>query len=380
MPKSLIRYISFNALVPFLLIFIFLIGFLMTFQLIKITNLLASQNVSYDKVLELFLQIAVTFVPLASPIAILFSSIFCINKLSQESEYIAMRSFGLSNLQIYFPVLIVSIVISFWVYTMGQNVIPIADMQFKRTVHEIKSKSFLAELKSGRFFYEIPNLILFAKEIEKETFTMKDVFVRLTKAQKGVIQEKIISAHEGRITFLQDDENISDEISVEFKNGNIINYKPNDLEDVEKIIFDVYNFNILEDKDSYNVFNKASGMPEKELKKFLNLSPKELAKRHADQGDLLKAKIELYSRINNPIICLVFSLIGFCLGISHQRSQSRSIAKISIIVLISYFSLYFGGIGMAKKEQISVFLAIFSPTILFAIFAIIMFKRSKWLA
>ena len=64
----------------------------------------------------------------------------------------------------------------------------------------------------------------------------------------------------------------------------------------------------------------------------------------------------------------------------HQRSRSKGVAKLAIYVLIGYYTLYFGGVGMAKKDQLDAMIAVFTPTIIVGSIALYMFKKSKWLA
>lgn len=313
---------------------------------------------------------------MALPLALLFASIFCINKLCQSSEYIAMRSFGLSNLKIYTPLFLFSVLLSIWIFLMNQNYIPQSKGEFRTTIHQLQSKSFISELKSGRFFTQLPNVILFADKIEKETLKMTNVFIKFSKDQK----EKIISAKEGFLSFNDPDNPFTTDLSVELYNGSIISRGNKLSEQIEKVLFGTYKFSVFNKENFYNISNKASAMTGSQIRKFLRLNSSELQERNSSQIEQNKAKIEYYNRFNTPILCLIFPFIGFCLGISSQRAKSRSVALNTIGILIIYYAIYFAFIGFAKKSQVPASFAVFIPTLLLLSISAITAKRLKWLS
>ncbi len=348
----------------------------MTFQLIKITNLLSSQNVDTGRVIELFMQIAATLIPLALPLGLLFASIYGINKLCQNSEYIAMRSFGLSNFKIYFPVLVLSMVLALWVFLMNQNYIPESKRNFRLTVHQLKSKSFISELKSGRFFTQIPNVILFAKEIEQETLKMSEVFIKFIKNGN----EKVISSKQGFLKFRDTDNPFTTDLMLELYNGSIVTKNQDSKEQLEKILFGTYKFNVFNKDNFYDVNNKASAMTGSQLRMFMNLSEDELKERSSSLKEQNKARIEYFNRFNTALLCLIFPFIGFCLGISSQRGRSRNIAANTLGILIIYYAFYFAMIGFAKKSQVPASVAVFIPSLLLVGIGAFFAKRLRWLA
>ncbi len=348
----------------------------MTFQLIKITNLLSSQGMEILKTLELVLQIAVTLIPLSLPLALLFASIYSINKLCQNSEYIAMRSFGLSNFKIFIPILAFSGTLALWAFLMNQNFIPVSKKNFRTTVHQLKSKSFISELRSGRFFTQLPNVILFAKEIEKESLKMTDVFIKFIKNGS----EKIISAKQGLLEFNDQDNPFATDLVLELYNGNIVNKGPQVSQQLEKILFGTYKFSVFNRDNFYNVNNKASAMTGSQLKNFIALDEEKLKARNSSIKEQNKARIEYYNRFNTALLCLIFPFIGFCLGISSQRGKSRNIATNTLGVLILYYAIYFAFIGFAKKSQIPASVAVFVPTLILSGLGVLLAKRLRWLA
>ena len=86
------RYLAASFIPPFLISLVFFVSFLLTFQLFRITKILINKAVEVQAVFELVGHIALSFLPLAIPISAYFATIFTLNRLSEDSEVIALRS------------------------------------------------------------------------------------------------------------------------------------------------------------------------------------------------------------------------------------------------------------------------------------------------
>jgi lipopolysaccharide export LptBFGC system permease protein LptF len=71
------RYLAAQFILPLVVSTFFFISFLLTFELFKMTELLVTRDVSPWFMSKLIGNIALTFVPLSLPIAVFFSTIFC---------------------------------------------------------------------------------------------------------------------------------------------------------------------------------------------------------------------------------------------------------------------------------------------------------------
>ena len=90
-------YLGSSFVVPFFMSAAFFSLFLLTFQLFKITQLVINKGVEISVILEMVLHILITLIPLAIPISTLFATIYTMNKISTDSEFVAIRSFGISK-------------------------------------------------------------------------------------------------------------------------------------------------------------------------------------------------------------------------------------------------------------------------------------------
>ena len=183
MKLMLQRYLAAQFILPLLVSTVFFICFLLTFELFKMTDLLVSRDVSLWFTLGLIGNITLTFIPLSIPIAVFFSTIFCLNRMSADSEYIAMRAGGLTKERIILPFMIVAAVLTLSIYHLNQSLIPVSNKDIKKKIIYLTSSGLLAGIKEGQFFTMIPNVTLFASKATKYGRNLEDVFLRLTSNQ-----------------------------------------------------------------------------------------------------------------------------------------------------------------------------------------------------
>ena len=113
-----------------------------------------------------------------------------------------------------------------------------------------------------------------------------------------------------------------------------------------------------------------------ELYEIIKNTPK---KDQNDKG-FIKTKLEFWSRINTPLQTLIFIFLGFTLGIKKGRGKARNTGPIGLIVIVSYYAVFFTGVGIVKKGVIAAQLAVFLPTILMFFIAFRLFKRLDWVS
>jgi lipopolysaccharide export system permease protein len=373
--KTLIqRYLAASFIMPFILSTVFFVSFLLTFQLFRLTDLIVSKGLTLGYTVKLFGHIAMTFLPMAIPLSVLFATIYTMNKLCGDSEYVSLRSFGFKKHQIFTPFLCVSLVISIVTYVLNQNNIPHAKTQFKQIISNMKSASFLSELKSGQFFTSIPNITLFAEEVTDGGRKLSNVYIH-TKARKTG-KEKSIFAKSGEMLQFLDRDSKKESLRLVLKQGNIFNIKSKI--NSEKIIFDTYNFPIGAKSLLGTISTKASMMSGSRLLKYIETPKNQWKKKRMTNSDIIRAKLEYWTRFNTPLQCLAFTLIGFVLGIKDNRSHGGNKSGLNLIVLVGYYVVFFGLISMARKGTIPAQVAVFLPTLLLTFLGAKFYKSLDW--
>lgn len=368
------RYLAAQFILPLITSALFFISFLLTFELFRITELLVTRDVSFLFLLKLIGNIALTFIPLSLPIAVLFSTIYTLNRLSGDSEYIAMRAGGLTKSKILVPFLIVSGVLALSVYQLNQNLIPQSNKNFRQKVKYLTSSGLLAGIKEGQFFTLIPQVTLFASQSTKYGRQLSDVFLSVKEKNKS---KKIIFAKKGELKFERSNETLSEKLTLTLFDGNIIGQ--NNKGEIEKILFQKYVFPISQKQFEDQFSIKETMLTSSELEHVLKMSEKEAEKLYNfNKKDLFNARYEYWNRKNGALICFIFCFLGFTLGVTGHRGRVKNSGLMGLLCLILYYSLYFSLVSIAKKEIIPIPLAVFLPIFVISLIGLRVYKRLDW--
>ncbi len=363
--KIIYRYLAYNFILPFFTSGIFFIVFLLVFQVFRILRYLMAKDVEIKLIMQLLANIAVSFAPSAIPLAALFAIIYTLSHLSEDSEMIAMRSFGYSKYRLFAPFFIIGLLISLSVYSLTHTIIPNAQKSFKLGVMRLTSKSLLGNIKKNEFFVDIPRTIFYAEDKrDKEYF---NIFI--SRYDDKI--EKEIVAKRGIFIKQKFDEWGSGVLRMKLFDGSIIEFsKSRDV--LRKILFKDYEFPIMGGEPQNFSTNKLSTLTTEELMR-------NLSKVHNNK-DRTKIKLEYWSRINTALLPLLFIFLGFSLGIKQGRGRGRSPVALAFLILIAYYVVYFLGVSLAKKAVISAELTVIIPSLILLIIAGHQFKRLNWLA
>lgn len=338
------------------------------------TDLLATRDISLWFILGLVGNIALTFIPLSLPIAVFFSTIYCLNRLSSDSEYIAMRAGGLTKSRILFPFLIIAALLSVSVYGLNQNLIPASNKSFKKKIGFLTSSGLLAGIKEGQFFNLIPEVTLFAAHATKYGRNLEHVFLYMKDA--NLAKDKIIFGNRGELLFNRNSETLTEQLTLTLYDGNIVSLK--DV-DIEKIIFSKYVYPITQGQFQDRLSMKETMLTSSELKAVLQMTPKEAEKLYNfDERDLFNSRYEYWNRMNGALICFLFCFLGFTLGVTGNRGKGRNSGIMGLMCLIVYYVLYFSLVSLAKKNILPTPIAVFLPVTVIGFLGFHFYRKLDW--
>jgi lipopolysaccharide export system permease protein len=389
MIKVTTRYLASNFIPPFVLGFIFFVAFLITFYMFRIIELIVNKGVEVSVVVGMVTNLSVSFFPLAVPLAVFFATIYTLNKLSDDSEIIAMRSFGLTKFQIYLPFLMASILIGVTVFSLSSIYIPKANANFKNTILKLTSTGMLTSIKSGQFFTDIPNATMFAESVSGDGDNFKQVFLHVkNKSEDG---QRIIFANNGSLIKLYADQWHAPSLRMHLTDGNIVKINTSG-EQIEKIIFKEYDFPIFSadfagamlDKDSMKTNEALMAIIATRENSYLDAqrtppsNAEEANARKEVKKSIVKTQIEYYSRIITLPQIILFVFLGFTLGIKKGRGGGSGNTIKAIGFLLGYYGVYFLLISVAQRGIISAAVASFAPNVLILIVSLYYFKKLDW--
>lgn len=373
------RYLASNFIVPFAMSLTFFVAFLLTTQLFRFMRVVTKKGVSIMQFMEILGHISMSFIPMATPLSILFAMIYTLNKLSEDSEIVALRSMGINKHRIFFPYFIISILIACSVVVLNTNLVPTSKKIFRNEFRQLGSKGVLTDIKKEQFFTDIPGVILFAEDVQDDGKILDGVFLKIT-SNKDV--DKLIMAKKGILNKPKSDAAQSMNIQFDFYDGSIVTLDK-DGNEVEKILFEKYEYPIVSSFSVKSV-NKASMMSSTELRRHLrklkNKRNKTENKRARNNlsSDLRKGYIEYWGRFTVPIQCVVFALLGFVFGVKKGRGATKNTSAMALFITIFYYGLYFSGISLAKKSDVAIPFILFTPAIITAFIGIRFYKKLDW--
>jgi lipopolysaccharide export system permease protein len=385
MIKVTTRYLASHFIPPFVLGFVFFVAFLITFYMFRIIGLIVNKGVDVLTVLTMIMNLSVSFFPLAAPLAAFFATVYTLNKLSEDSEIIAMRSFGLTKIKIYMPFLVSSLMIAFTIHSLYSVFIPRANAAFKNTIVRLTSSGMLNSIKSGQFFTDIPNATLFAEDVTDDGNNFKEVFLHLLNKDKT--EQRIIFSKSGSLIKIYADQWHAPSLRLHLNDGNIIKLDSTGKQ-VEKILFQEYDFPVFNsdfatamiDKDSMktNAELRAS-IAQKKIKFEKAIAAKEPASAVQDlKLTYFRTQVELYSRYAAVPQIILFIFLAFSLGIKKGRGGGGHNSAKAILILISFYIVYFFLLSLAQKALLDPMVANFAPSLLFAVIGLYFYRKLDW--
>jgi lipopolysaccharide export system permease protein len=368
------RYLAANFILPLVVSLVFFVAFLLTFELFRLTALLMSRDISVLFLASLMGNLALTFIPLALPLSTFFSVIFCLNKLSTDSEYIAMRAAGLSKFRLFVPFLVVSMVLATSVFFLSQQVIPYTNRDFKRQVNFLTSSGLLGSIKSGQFFTAIPSLTMFPATVSTDGRLLGDVFLHV----KDNDEERVIQARRGELLYDRDSKTLVEKLTLNLYEGGITVSK-NNFADVEKILFQSYSLPISQNKFSERINPRETMLNRQELERVISMTPEEAKKKYNfNQKDLFNSIYEYWNRYNTPIVCLLLTLLGFTLGVKENRGKGRNSGLWGLGSLIIFYGIFFALVGAARKGSMPMPVAMLIPDLFLLGLGVYFYRKLDW--
>lgn len=196
--KKLDQYILKSFLIPFLATF-FIILFVLVMQALWLAfDDLAGKGISIGIILKFLWYTTLIVAPQALPIGVLLSSIMTLGSLSENYEFAAVKSAGVSLQRMVRPLVFFAIIMSGLNFVFLNYVYPYAILKQINLKINIRKKQPALALVPGSFNADIPNYqIKFDEKYGEEDNLLKKVLIYDLSAKKG--NNKIITAKHGEL-------------------------------------------------------------------------------------------------------------------------------------------------------------------------------------
>jgi lipopolysaccharide export system permease protein len=152
------------------------------------------KGVEISVILKLLFYTSANIIPLALPIAVLFSSIMTMGNLAESSELTSMKASGMSLFKVMKPMFIFVLIISVFAFYFSNYILPIANLKQRTLIYDLQSKKPAFALQEGVFYNDIEGYSIKVDKKNEETGKLEGVLIyqtlsfgksRIVKAKQG---------------------------------------------------------------------------------------------------------------------------------------------------------------------------------------------------
>jgi len=262
--KHLLKtYIAPFVLTFFVVLFIFLMQFLW-----KYIDDLVGKGLEISIILKLIFFTSFTFIPLAMPLAVLFSGLITFGNLSEKNELTAMKSAGISLYRILFPLFVIVVGVAGLNFFIANNVIPIASLKSRSLLEDIRDQKLALSIDEGVFYRGIDGYIIRIGDKEQDNQTIHDILIYDHTKSNGLTtftyakHGKMLMSDNKRYLFLSLEDGFVYDENINYDAGRPVQELPllRGTFDSYKLRFDLASFQMQHTneefyKDSYEMLN-----------------------------------------------------------------------------------------------------------------------------
>jgi len=159
---------------------------------------LMGKGVEVFVILKLLFFTLANLIPLALPIAVLFSSIMTMGNLAESNELTPMKSSGMSLFKVMKPMLILVVFLSIGTFYFSNYVLPIANLKQRTLIYDLQSKDPTFAISEG-VFNKLNDTSI---KVDRKDENTGELFGLLIYEKSG----KIVKAEKGELLKSEDEQ------------------------------------------------------------------------------------------------------------------------------------------------------------------------------
>ena len=359
--KRIDRYILGKYLKTFLLALALIIIIVITFDISeKLDKFLEHHATLWQIVSIYYLNFIPSFVNLYSPLFIFIAVIFFTSKMAGNSEIIAILSSGICYQRMLRPFMVGAAIVAFAVLILGNFVIPISNR------HLIEFEEQYVKSKATNFYSNFHLQAERGVQVYAESFDVKQ-----QRAYKFRREEL---SPDGRLLRRETAEAIAYDTTTGLWRCTDYSLRTIDSNRRETLTFEAtptVDFHVSPDDLNF-LSQRVETMNTPQLIRHIH------REEMRGTGTAITAKIELWQRLLNPIAIIVMTFIG--VAIAARKSRGGIGVHLAIGISIAFSFIVFMKITtvFATNGDLSPFLAVLLPQIVFGITAVyLIYKAPK---
>lgn len=360
MRKIINRYIfkeitSLFFIILFTLTFVLLMG-----NILQIMDLMVNKGISFLAIVKLIIFLLPSLFMFTIPIAFLVSILIAMGRFSADNEITALKTSGVSLMQIYYPVAFASLIAFAFTIIIGYYLVPHSYSASKRLLFDLAQQHAAIGIKEKVFNADFKDILLYAEKIHPKGDYMENVMIsdnRIKGEQNTILAKK---------AYLFAD---ADSMTVMLRlEGGSIHTVSSDFKKYRKIDFKSYDIN-LDLSTSISPANHSKTKDEMTMNELLE----KMKEPGLNKVALREFAIEVHKKFSIPLSCIFFGLLALPLGIRNHRAVKSRGFTVGIIIATSYYLLRIGGEALIETGRLSPEVGVWTPNFIFALLGIYLF-------
>ena len=298
------------------------------------------------------------FASYAFPISILLATLLAYNRLSNDSELIALRSCGISIYRLVTPALVFSFCITGVSFLFNELVVPEANYQANLILHHALHDSKHSLHGENILYPEYEEIIESDGYVRQE---LKRLFYANRFEGKNLRGLTVLDESEPGVKQVITCESAvwnSSQNNWDFFNGTIYFYSTDATQnhilhfDKQSISIPAIGLELATKRDDPFEMNISQAL---QYQSMLNFS--------SNRSKYMMFAVRIQQKIAFPFVCLVFGLLGATLGSTPHHSSRATSFGICVLMSFGYYFLMFIFGGLAIAEMISPIMAAWLPNV-----------------
>ena len=315
----------------------------------RLLEMMLRETASMSSVAYLFLLSFPGLLNFTIPMAILIGILITLSRMASDGEVIALRAAGISVRVFLLPLGVFAALGCAAALYLSISLAPRANRTRVEIEKEIGLRQISSTLQPRVFDEGFQNLVLYVQDVTSGANPVwKGVFLADLTAPAG---PKVTLAREG--TLLSD---LGDsQLQLHLIRGNIHEVAP-DASEYSTVGFSETDIPV-----------KPPPPPPSSVKPNAQRATSELYLDPPSNADWLEARIEFHRRFAVPLATIILALAGIPLGLSSYKGGKSMGIVLTVLVVLAYYSLFIGGISLARQGWLPPWAGVWSANLLFVV-------------
>ncbi len=183
--KTIHKFVLKAYLGPMILTF-FIVMFVLLLNFVwRYIDDLVGKGLDPGVIIELFAYAMANMIPMGLPLATLLAAIMTMGNLGENYELLAMKSAGMSLVQITTPLIVLIGFVAVGSFFISNNLVPYVNQKMFGLLFDINQQKQVLEFQDGLFFNGIDNMSIRVSRQEPDTHLLHDVLIYDNREANG---------------------------------------------------------------------------------------------------------------------------------------------------------------------------------------------------